>query len=128
MNTIFFNTKIIYIKNNRNSILFKSEEDLVNLNAKNVAEAMYEGDTFAREVYEKCAEYLGRGLSVIIDIINPEAIVIGSIFERNEEFFQKEIKDIIEKEALTDNAKSCKILSAELGDSIGDFASLGLLF
>ena len=37
-------------------------------------------------------------------------------------------KDIIEKEALTDNAKSCKILSAELGDSIGDFASLGLLF
>lgn len=117
-----------YLRENKKSSLFKSEADFENLTAVNIAKAMYEGDEFATAVYKKCAEYLGRGLSVIIDIINPEAIVIGSIFERNEEFFQKEIKDIIEKEALTDNAKSCKILSAELGDSIGDFASLGLLF
>ena len=117
-----------YLRENKKSSLFKSEADFENLTAVNVAKAMYEGDEFATAVYKKCAEYLGRGLSVIIDIINPEAIVIGSIFERNEEFFQNEIKDIIEKEALTDNAKSCKILSAELGDSIGDFASLGLLF
>ena len=121
-------TAIKYLEENKKSSLFKSEADFENLTAVNVAKAMYEGDEFATAVYKKCAEYLGRGLSVIIDIINPEAIVIGSIFERNEEFFQKEIKDIIEKEALTDNAKSCKILSAELGDSIGDFASLGLLF
>lgn len=117
-----------YFRENKKSSLFESEKDFENLTAVNVAKAMYQGDEFATAVYKKCAEYLGRGLSVIIDIINPEAIVIGSIFERNEEFFQKEIKDIIEKEALTDNAKSCKILSAELGDSIGDFASLGLLF
>ena len=121
-------TAIEYLRENKKSSLFKSEADFENLTAVNIAKAMYEGDEFATAVYKKCAEYLGRGLSVIIDIINPEAIVIGSIFERNEEFFQKEIKDIIEKEALTDNAKSCKILSAELGDSIGDFASLGLLF
>ena len=121
-------TAIKYLEENKKSSLFKNEADFENLTAVNVAKAMYEGDEFATAVYKKCAEYLGRGLSVIIDIINPEAIVIGSIFERNEEFFQKEIKDIIEKEALTDNAKSCKILSAELGDSIGDFASLGLLF
>ena len=121
-------TASVYLRENKKSSLFKSEADFENLTAVNIAKAMYEGDEFATAVYKKCAEYLGRGLSVIIDIINPEAIVIGSIFERNEEFFQKEIKDIIEKEALTDNAKSCKILSAELGDSIGDFASLGLLF
>ncbi len=117
-----------YLRENKKSALFKSEADFSNLTAANIAKAMYEGDEFATAVYKKCAEYLGRGLSVIIDIINPEAIVIGSIFERNEEFFQSEIKEIIEKEALTDNVKSCKILSAELGDSIGDFASLGLLF
>ena len=121
-------TAIKYLEENKKSSLFKNEADFENLTAVNVAKAMYEGDEFATAVYKKCAEYLGRGLSVIIDIINPEAIVIGSIFERNEEFFQSEIKEIIENEALTDNVKSCKILSAELGDSIGDFASLGLLF
>lgn len=117
-----------YLRENKKSSLFESEADFSNLTAANIAKAMYEGDEFATAVYKKCAEYLGRGLSVIIDIINPEAIVIGSIFERNEEFFQSEIKEIIENEALTDNVKSCKILSAELGESIGDFASLGLLF
>ena len=121
-------TAIEYLRENKKSSLFKSEADFSNLTAANIAKAMYEGDEFATAVYKKCAEYLGRGLSVIIDIINPEAIVIGSIFERNEEFFQSEIKEIIENEALTDNVKNCKILSAELGDSIGDFASLGLLF
>ena len=121
-------TAIEYLRENKKSSLFESEADFSNFTAANIAKAMYEGDEFATAVYKKCAEYLGRGLSVIIDIINPEAIVIGSIFERNEEFFQSEIKEIIEKEALTDNVKNCKILSAELGDSIGDFASLGLLF
>ena len=121
-------TAIKYLEENKKSSLFESEKDFGNLTAVNIAKAMYEGDEFATLVYKKCAEYLGRGLSVIIDIINPEAIVIGSIFERNESFFQKEIKGMIEKEALTDNVRNCKILSADLGDSIGDFASLGLLF
>ena len=121
-------TAIEYLRENKKSSLFESKAEFSNLTAANIAKAMYEGDEFATAVYKKCAEYLGRGLSVIIDIINPEAIVIGSIFERNEEFFQSEIKEIIENEALTDNVKNCKILSAELGESIGDFASLGLLF
>ena len=64
--------------------ILSEEEYLKMLDAKLVAEAMYHGDAFAKEVYTKCAEYLGRGLSIIIDIINPEAIVIGSIYARNE--------------------------------------------
>ena len=117
-----------YLAENKESALFKTEEDIENLDAKNVAEAMYRGDAFAKEVYEKCAEYLGRGLSVIIDIINPEAVVIGSIYARNEEFFYKRVKEVIGREALSQNAESCKILPAELGESIGDFAALGVLF
>ncbi len=117
-----------YLEDNKISILFRTEEDIEKLDAKLVAKAMYEGDAFAKEVYTKCAEYLGRGLSVIIDILNPEAVVIGSIYERNEEFFLPIIKEIIKKEALSFNAGVCKILPAELGDSIGDFAALGVLF
>ena len=86
------------------------------------------GDEFAREVYEKCARYLGRGLAVIIDILNPEAIVIGSIYQRNQEFFVPLIDEVIKKEALLCNSAVCKILPAELGDSIGDYAALGVLF
>lgn len=117
-----------YLAENKESVLFKSDKDIDTLDAKVVAEAMYQGDTFAKEVYEKCAEYLGRGLSIIIDIINPEAVVIGSIYERNQEFFSEIVNGIIKKEALSFNADACKILPAQLGDSIGDFAALGVLF
>ena len=113
---------------NKESVLFKTEEDIEKLDAKMVADAMYQGDVFAKEVYIKCAEYLGRGISIIIDILNPEAVVIGSIYERNQAFFSKIINKIIKKEALSFNAGVCKILPAELGDSIGDFAALGVLF
>lgn len=117
-----------HLENGGKSVLFKNKNDLQNMTAKSVAEAMHQGDEFALSVYEKCAEKLGAGLSVVIDILNPEAIVIGSIFERNQSFFLPRIKAVIEAEALSCNSSVCRILPAELGDSIGDFAALGVLF
>lgn len=97
-----------------------------NMTAKDLAIAMNNGDEFALSVYKKCAEKLGMGLSVLIDILNPEVIVIGSIYARNREFFDENIMPIIEKEALGNAAAVCRILPAELGEQIGDFAALGL--
>ena len=94
--------------------------------AKELAEKMYAGDEFAKSVYVKCAEKLGAGLSVLIDILNPEVIVIGSIFARNTAFFNSVIEPIIEREALGYSSAVCKIVPARLGEQIGDFAALGL--
>ena len=94
--------------------------------AKTLAENMYKGDAFAADVYKKCAEKLGAGLSVLIDILNPEVIVIGSIYARNTEFFDSIILPVIKREALENSASVCKIVPAELGEQIGDFAALGL--
>ena len=94
------------------------------ITAKILAEKMYAGDEFATLVYRNCAEKLAAGLSLIIDIVDPECIVIGSIYARNREFFDGIILPIIEKEALC--GKNCKILPAKLGEHIGDFAALSL--
>ena len=50
------------------------------ISAKTLAEAARAGDATAREVFRICGEYLGRGLSLLIDLLNPEIIVLGSIF------------------------------------------------
>jgi glucokinase len=63
-----------------------SLEDLPNLTAKIVAEAAYAGDEVALDIYKVCAEYLGRGLSLLVDILNPEVIILGSIYGRGEIF------------------------------------------
>ena len=117
-----------YIKVGKTSVLFKNENDIESLTAQSVAFARENDDGFAVEVYEKCAFYLGRGLSVLIDVLNPEAIVIGSIFERNTDFFLPRIKSVIEAEALSGAAAVCKLLPAALGEKIGDYAALGILF
>jgi len=57
-------------------------ESAKNLTAKTVAEAASIGDPVALEIIQVSAEYLGRGLAVLIDILNPECIVIGSIYSR----------------------------------------------
>jgi len=57
----------------------KSLDELPYLTAKIVAEAAFKGDKVATDIYKTCAEFLGRGLAILIDIINHELIILGSI-------------------------------------------------
>ncbi len=104
----------------------KDKSGLDNITAKSVAEAAFSGDATALEIYSICGEYLGRGLSLLIDILNPEAIIIGSIYQRSSALLYPKMQEIIKAEALTQAAEVCRILPAVLGDSIGDFAALGV--
>lgn len=103
-----------------------SLEQLDKLTAKSVADAAREGDPLALEIYETSGYYLGWGLAMLIDILNPEVIVIGSIFERSGDLLSKTMYQMIEKEALEISRKGCKILPAQLGDRIGDYAALSV--
>ena len=94
--------------------------------AKSVAEAANNGDKTAIEVYQDCARHLGYGLSILIDILNPERIVIGSVFTRSEKLLRDDMQNIIEREALPLSAEVCRVVPAQLNENIGDFASLAL--
>lgn len=96
------------------------------ITAKSVALAARDGDEDAREVYRISATYLGRALSLIIDILNPEAIVIGSIFVRAEDLIRPYMQAAIDRDALPASAAVCKVRPAELGERIGDIASLSI--
>lgn len=98
------------------------------ISAKSVAAAAMDGDPIARSIYEVCGEKLGKGLSVMIDILNPEIIVLGSIFERNPELLWPHAKKVLEKEALPHSLLACKIVPSALKDSIGDYAALSVAF
>lgn len=76
-------------------------------------------------VYEQCAVKLGQGLSILIDILNPECIIIGGIYSRNESFFRTHMMPIVQKEALENSLSVCNIMASSLGENIGDYAALG---
>jgi glucokinase len=94
------------------------------ITAKTIAAAAKKGDPAALTVYRQCGYMLGKGLSILIDILNPEMIVLGSIFQRCEELLRDEMTKVIEKETLLLSRNACKIVPAKLGESLGDIAAL----
>jgi len=96
------------------------------ITAKTVALAAKDGDPLAVEVFKVSATYLGRALAILIDLVNPEAIVIGSIFVRAEELIRPFMQAAIDRDALPGAAAVCEVRPAVLGESIGDVAALSI--
>ncbi len=97
-----------------------------NLTAKLLAEYARKGDSFALRVYKKSGEMLGRTLSVLIDVLNPQRIILGGVFMRSQDLLLPHVKRMINKEALSFAAEVCEILPAQLGENIGDIAALSV--
>ncbi|MBP5207449.1 MAG: ROK family protein [Clostridia bacterium] len=104
----------------------ENEDGLPSVTAKSIAEAAYKGDKTAINIYRKSARCLGSGISVIIDLLNPEAVVIGGIYPRCTDLMQKEMMKVIKKEALSFSASVCRVVPAYFGDDIGDVAALSV--
>ena len=96
------------------------------ITARDVADAAAAGDELALEIYRISATYLGRGLAIVIDLINPEVIVIGGIYTRNREMMEPFVLREIEREALSHARRVCSIRPAALGEQIGDYAALSV--
>ena len=101
-------------------------DELQKITAKSIAAAAWQGDPDALEVYRVFARMLGEGISVLIDILNPEVIVIGSIFARCENLIRPHMEEVIKREALTHSYEMCRILPAQLGEAVGDYAALSV--
>ncbi|HDR52070.1 MAG TPA: ROK family protein, partial [Mariniphaga anaerophila] len=99
-------------------------ESAAQLTAKDVALAARNDDPVAAEIIQISAEYLGHGLAILIDVLNPECIVIGSIYARNEALFKPHVDRVLKEEAIPSALDVCRINPAKLGDSIGDYAAL----
>lgn len=104
----------------------KTVQELPAISAKSVALAAQAGDALALEVYRVSGTYLGRGLSILLDLLNPQRIVIGSIFARSSQLLCDAMQAEIEREALPHTRACCEIVPAQLGDAIGDWAALGV--
>ena len=88
-----------------------------------MADAGHEG---AKAVLNESARMLGRGLAMLMDLFNPECIVIGSIFARAERYFRAPALEVAKEEALPYTFNACRVVPALLGDQIGDVAALSV--
>lgn len=104
----------------------ESMADISHITAKRIADCAHAGNEDARNVYRECARMLGYGLSILIDVLNPEKIIIGSIFVRSQDLLTEEMNQVLEKECLPQALKACQIVPAALGEKLGDVAALSV--
>ncbi|MGI6201731.1 MAG: ROK family protein, partial [Christensenellales bacterium] len=94
--------------------------------ARSLAEAAQAGDPTAQAVWRRCGDYLGRGLALLVDVLNPQAIVIGSIYARSGELLRGAMEAALGGEALPHSRRNLRILPAALGERLGDMAALAV--
>ena len=92
--------------------------------AEELAGRAVKGDSQALEIWKKVGADLGRLLSTLMDVLNPEVIVIGSIYVRAGAFLEESMREMLKRETLAVNLESCQVVPAKLGEALGDVAAL----
>jgi glucokinase len=116
--------KMVAEKSNGNTTFGK--ENIDDITARDIAAAAFEGDAAAKQIFTEVGFYMGRAVAILIDIINPEMIIIGSIYQRCRELIEPRMRDVLEKEALEASLKVCRIVPSSLGEKLGDFAAVAV--
>lgn len=94
------------------------------LDARALAQRALAGDPRALAVYAEVGRMLGRALAIVVDVLNPEVIVVGSIFVRAEGLIRPAMEAELAAEALPLNLAACRIVPAALGERLGEHAAL----
>lgn len=92
--------------------------------AKDVGEAALAGDVVAQRIVTCTAERLGQALAILVDILNPQCIVIGGLALRLGNLVLQPAVAEMKRHALAQSAKVCSVVPAKLGERIGDVAAL----
>jgi glucokinase len=90
-----------------------------NLTAETIFEAGQEADELALEIFRRMGVYLGIGLANLINILNPEMIVIGGGVVNGWDLFEKHMHQQVEERAFPLLAARVKIVRAKCGDDAG---------
>ncbi|RMF83382.1 MAG: ROK family protein [Planctomycetota bacterium] len=83
------------------------------------------GDAASRRVIERCATELGRLLALLVDLLNPEVIVLGTIGAAHPELFIPRAREVMMQEAIPHSARIVRIEPSPLSQR-GHLAALAV--
>ena len=89
-----------------------------------LVQAIVLNDEDALQVAREAGGWLGRGLALLVDMLNPEVIVLGSLAVVLGERLLAPARRTLAEEALSEAVAACRIVPSALGKQIGDVASL----
>jgi len=94
------------------------------ITARDVALAAHKGDAVAARILRSTARRLGETMAILVDILNPERIVVGGLAMRLGDTLLGPAREVLLREALPYSTAVCQVVPAELDERIGDVAAL----
>lgn len=83
--------------------------------ARVLDQAAEQGDASAIEALRRAGRYFGAGLTNLIDLFNPEVIVIGGSLRKSDIYYKTALESA-QRDAYPQHAADVRIVEAELGD------------
>ncbi len=91
---------------------------------KEIAAAAHAGDRVALAVFSEAGRRYGQALALLIDVFNPDRIVLGSLYARCRSLLEPEMRRVLAVETLADSLRACTIVQARLGEKVGDYGAI----
>jgi len=108
------------IKQGENSTLTEIVKgNIENITAEKVEVAARNGDSLASEVIAEAAAYLGVGLANLVNIFNPEMIIIGGGMAKAGDLLLNPTRQVVRERAFQVSAQAVCIVPAQLGEDSG---------
>ncbi|MBN1639805.1 MAG: ROK family protein [Anaerolineae bacterium] len=89
--------------------------------------AARQGDVLALRIVDETAHYMGIGLANIIQALNPELIVLGTIATEQGDFFLDRVRAIVRQETWPQMYAAVQILPSPLGSAVGDYGAISVI-
>jgi glucokinase len=92
-----------------------------------VFQSAKEGDPLALRIFRKTAEYIGIGIATLIDLFNPQAIIVGGGVSRSGEEFLDQIRESVKTHVIQRHNNFVKIIPATFGADAAVMGSVSLI-
>ena len=97
------------------------------IKSEHVLAAARTGDALAVELVEETAYYMGWGIANVVNILNPDIVLLGTIAVAAGDLLLDPIRETVSKLAMARPAAAVQIAPAQLGDALGDLAAVALV-
>lgn len=109
------------------ALLALADERIEAIKSEHVLAAARTGDALALELVQETAYYMGWGIANLVNILNPDIVLLGTIAVAAGDLLLDPIRETVSKFAMTRPAEAVHIAPAELGDALGDLAAVALV-
>jgi len=97
------------------------------ISAEVVTEAAKKGDALSLEIWNEMSEYIGIAIANLVNMYNPEQVIIGGTVAHAGDLLFKPIRKIVKNRALPSPAKVVEIIPSQLGDKASIIGAIALI-